>query len=128
MVASAKQITVTLTQEAGDAVIKGDPDRCSRCLEPSVERYEIHARERRVDVLMHKTETDVIVTVTDTGVVSRVIFYRMCLIDSGRQTARAPASTRAWDSASPSYVTSSSFMEARRARKVPARTAGRVLS
>ncbi len=69
MVASAKQITVTLTQEAGDAVIKGDPDRLQQVfwnlLSNAVKFTPVNGC---VDVLMHKTETDVIVTVTDTGV------------------------------------------------------------
>jgi signal transduction histidine kinase len=69
MVASAKQIVVTLTQEAGDVVIKGDPDRLQQVFWNLLSNaVKFTPANGCVDVLMQKTETDVIVTVTDTGV------------------------------------------------------------
>src|SRR5882757_8975973 len=69
MVASAKQIAVTLTQEAGDAVIKGDPDRLQQVFWNLLSNaVKFTPANGCVDVRMHKTETHVIVTVADTGV------------------------------------------------------------
>jgi signal transduction histidine kinase len=69
MVASAKQIIVTLTQEAGDVLIKGDPDRLQQVFWNLLSNaVKFTPANGCVDVLMHKTETHVIVTVTDTGV------------------------------------------------------------
>jgi signal transduction histidine kinase len=69
MVASAKQIIVTLTQEAGDVVIKGDPDRLQQVFWNLLSNaVKFTPANGCVDVRMHSTETDVIVTVTDTGV------------------------------------------------------------
>src|SRR3984893_447262 len=69
MVASAKQIVVTLTQDAGDVVIKGDPDRLQQVFWNLLSNaVKFTPANGCVDVLMHKTETHVIVTVTDTGV------------------------------------------------------------
>ena len=69
MVASAKQIVVTLTQEAGDTVIKGDPDRLQQVFWNLLSNaVKFTPANGCVDVLMQKTESHVIVTVTDTGV------------------------------------------------------------
>jgi signal transduction histidine kinase len=69
MVASAKQIIVTLTQEASDVVIKGDPDRLQQVFWNLLSNaVKFTPANGCVDVRMHSTETDVIVTVTDTGV------------------------------------------------------------
>jgi signal transduction histidine kinase len=69
MVASAKQIVVTLTQEAGDVVIKGDPDRLQQVFWNLLSNaVKFTPANGCVDVLMQKTAAHVIVTVTDTGV------------------------------------------------------------
>lgn len=69
MVASAKQILMTLTQEAGEATIKGDPDRLQQVFWNLLSNaVKFTPANGCVDVRMHQTETHVIVTVTDTGV------------------------------------------------------------
>ena len=69
MVASAKQIIVTLTQEADDVVIKGDPDRLQQVfwnlLSNAVKFTPVNGA---VDVRMYQTGDEVIVSVTDTGI------------------------------------------------------------
>jgi signal transduction histidine kinase/CheY-like chemotaxis protein len=69
MVAGAKQIIVTLTQEAGDATIKGDPDRLQQVFWNLLSNaVKFTPANGCVDVRMYKTSTHVVVTVTDTGV------------------------------------------------------------
>jgi signal transduction histidine kinase len=69
LVASTKQIIVTLTQEAGDVTITGDPDRLQQVFWNLLSNaVKFTPSGGCVDVRMHKTETDVVVTVTDTGV------------------------------------------------------------
>lgn len=69
MVASAKQIIVTLTQEAGDVVIKGDPDRLQQVFWNLLSNaVKFTPANGAVDVRMHKTATEAVVTVTDTGI------------------------------------------------------------
>jgi signal transduction histidine kinase len=69
MVASAKQIIVTLTQEAGDVTIKGDPDRLQQVFWNLLSNaVKFTPANGCVDVRMYKTESHVMVTVTDTGV------------------------------------------------------------
>jgi signal transduction histidine kinase len=69
IVAAAKQIIVTLTQEADDVVIKGDPDRLQQVfwnlLSNAVKFTPVHGA---VDVRMYETGDEVIVAVTDTGI------------------------------------------------------------
>ena len=69
MVASAKQIIVTLTQEAGDVLIKGDPDRLQQVFWNLLSNaVKFTPANGAVDVRMHKTDTEAVVTVTDTGI------------------------------------------------------------
>jgi signal transduction histidine kinase len=69
MVASAKQIIVTLTQESGDAVIKGDPDRLQQVFWNLLSNaVKFTPANGAVDVRMYKTDSEVVVTVTDTGI------------------------------------------------------------
>jgi signal transduction histidine kinase len=69
MVASAKQIIVTLTQEAGDVVIKGDPDRLQQVFWNLLSNaVKFTPANGAIDVRMYKTDTHVVVTVTDTGI------------------------------------------------------------
>jgi signal transduction histidine kinase len=69
MVAGAKQIIVTLTQEAADAMIKGDPDRLQQVFWNLLSNaVKFTPANGCVDVRMYKTDTHVVVTVTDTGV------------------------------------------------------------
>jgi signal transduction histidine kinase len=69
MVAGAKQILVSLTQEAGDVTIKGDPDRLQQVFWNLLSNaVKFTPANGCIDVRMHKTEADVVVTVTDTGV------------------------------------------------------------
>ena len=69
MVASAKQIIVTLTQEAADVVIKGDPDRLQQVFWNLLSNaVKFTPANGAVDVRMYKTDIDVVVTVTDTGI------------------------------------------------------------
>ena len=69
MVASAKQIIVTLTQEAGDVMIKGDPDRLQQVFWNLLSNaVKFTPANGAVDVRMHKTATEAVVTVTDTGI------------------------------------------------------------
>jgi signal transduction histidine kinase len=69
MVAGAKQIIVSLAQEAGDVRIKGDPDRLQQVFWNLLSNaVKFTPANGCIDVRMHKTEADVIVTVTDTGV------------------------------------------------------------
>jgi len=69
MVASAKQIIVTLTQEDGDVVIKGDPDRLQQVFWNLLSNaVKFTPANGAIDVRMYKTETEVVVSVTDTGI------------------------------------------------------------
>jgi CheY-like chemotaxis protein len=69
MVAAAKQIIVTLTQEAGDVVIKGDPDRLQQVFWNLLSNaVKFTPANGAVDVRMSRTDTEVVVTVTDTGI------------------------------------------------------------
>ncbi|MEA3176905.1 MAG: hypothetical protein QOI59_428 [Gammaproteobacteria bacterium] len=69
MVAGAKQIIVTLTQEAADAMIKGDPDRLQQVFWNLLSNaVKFTPANGCVDVRMYRTDTHVVVTVTDTGV------------------------------------------------------------
>jgi len=69
MVASAKQIIVTLTQEAGDVVIKGDPDRLQQVFWNLLSNaVKFTPANGAVDVRMYKADSQVVVTVTDTGI------------------------------------------------------------
>jgi signal transduction histidine kinase len=69
MVASAKQIIVTFTQEADDVVIKGDPDRLQQVfwnlLSNAVKFTPVNGA---VDVRMYQAGDNIIVSVTDTGI------------------------------------------------------------
>jgi signal transduction histidine kinase len=69
MVASAKQISVTLMQQAEEVTIKGDPDRLQQVFWNLLSNaVKFTPSNGRVDVEMHRTDRDVVVTVTDTGV------------------------------------------------------------
>lgn len=69
MVASAKKIVVTLTQEAVDLTIKGDPDRLQQVFWNLLSNaVKFTPANGAVDVRMLETERDVVVTVTDTGI------------------------------------------------------------
>jgi signal transduction histidine kinase len=69
MVAAAKQIIVTLTQEAGDVVIKGDPDRLQQVFWNLLSNaVKFTPANGAVDVRMYKTDRAVVVAVTDTGI------------------------------------------------------------
>jgi signal transduction histidine kinase len=69
MVAAAKQIIVTLTQEAGDLTISGDPDRLQQVFWNLLSNaVKFTPANGAVDVRMYETETDAVVTVTDTGI------------------------------------------------------------
>jgi signal transduction histidine kinase len=69
MVAGAKHIIVSLTQEAGDVTIKGDPDRLQQVFWNLLSNaVKFTPANGCIDVRMHKTEEHVIVTVTDTGI------------------------------------------------------------
>lgn len=69
MVASAKQIMVSLTQEAGDVAIKGDPDRLQQVFWNLLSNaVKFTPTNGCVDVRIYSTDSEVVVTVTDTGV------------------------------------------------------------
>jgi signal transduction histidine kinase len=69
LVANGKQIVVTLTQEAPDTLIKGDTDRLQQVFWNLLSNaVKFTPANGCVDVRMYKTDTDVVVTVTDTGV------------------------------------------------------------
>lgn len=69
MVASAKQIIVTLTQEAGDVVIKGDPDRLQQVFWNLLSNaVKFTPANGAVDVRMYKSDSHIVVAVTDTGI------------------------------------------------------------
>jgi signal transduction histidine kinase len=69
MVASAKQIVVTFTQEAGDVAIKGDPDRLQQVFWNLLSNaVKFTPANGAVDVRMYKTDAEAVVTVTDTGI------------------------------------------------------------
>lgn len=69
MVAAAKQIIVTLTQEDGDVVIKGDPDRLQQVFWNLLSNaVKFTPANGAVDVRMYKADNEVVVTVTDTGI------------------------------------------------------------
>jgi signal transduction histidine kinase/ActR/RegA family two-component response regulator len=69
MVAGAKHIIVSLTQEADDVTIKGDPNRLQQVFWNLLSNaVKFTPANGCIDVRMHKTEEHVIVTVTDTGV------------------------------------------------------------
>jgi signal transduction histidine kinase len=69
MVASAKQIIVTLTLEVGDVVIKGDPDRLQQVFWNLLSNaVKFTPANGAVDVRMYTAGDEVVVTVTDTGI------------------------------------------------------------
>jgi signal transduction histidine kinase len=69
MVANSKQISVTLTQDPGDVSIKGDPDRLQQVFWNLLSNaVKFTPADGCVDVQMTRTESNVVVTVTDTGV------------------------------------------------------------
>jgi CheY-like chemotaxis protein len=69
MVANAKQITVTLTQDPGEVIIKGDPDRLLQVFWNLLSNaVKFTPADGCVDVQMRQTAADVIVTVRDTGI------------------------------------------------------------
>jgi PAS domain S-box-containing protein len=69
LVASTKQIIVTLSQEAPNAVVRGDPDRLQQVfLNLLSNAVKFTPAGGCVDVRMHLSDSTVIVTVTDTGV------------------------------------------------------------
>jgi PAS domain S-box-containing protein len=69
LVASTKQILVTLTQEGPETVIRGDPDRLQQVFWNLLSNaVKFTLANGCIDVRMHSSESEVIVTVTDTGV------------------------------------------------------------
>jgi PAS domain S-box-containing protein len=69
LVASAKQIVVTLSQEAPQAMVEGDPDRLQQVfLNLLSNAVKFTPSGGCVDVRMYQAESNVIVSVTDTGV------------------------------------------------------------
>jgi PAS domain S-box-containing protein len=68
LVASTKQIVVTLSQEAAGTTIQGDPDRLQQVFWNLLSNaVKFTPAGGCVDVRMYKSETHVSVTVTDTG-------------------------------------------------------------
>jgi signal transduction histidine kinase len=69
MVAGARQIAVTLAQEAGQITIKGDPGRLQQVFWNLLSNaVKFTPANGRVEVRMQKTETYAVVTVADSGV------------------------------------------------------------
>jgi CheY-like chemotaxis protein len=69
LVASTKQIVVTLTQETPEILIKGDPDRLQQVFWNLLSNaVKFTPANGCVDVRMHKTASEAVITVTDTGV------------------------------------------------------------
>ncbi|HEY6483837.1 MAG TPA: response regulator [Steroidobacteraceae bacterium] len=69
LVAGAKQIIVSLTEEATGVMVQGDPERLQQVfLNLLSNAVKFTAANGCVDVRLRKTESHVIVSVTDTGV------------------------------------------------------------
>lgn len=69
LVAQAKQLTITLSREAGDARISGDPDRLQQVFWNLLSNaVKFTPAGGRVTVRLTSTAEDVSITVTDTGV------------------------------------------------------------
>ena len=69
MVAAAKKIIVTLTQESHDLVIKGDPDRLQQVFWNLLSNaVKFTPANGAVDVRMYQADGEVVLTVTDTGI------------------------------------------------------------
>jgi signal transduction histidine kinase len=69
LVASTKQIAVTLSQEAPDAIVRGDPDRLQQVFWNLLSNAVKFTPDGGcVDVSLRATDAQVSVTVTDTGV------------------------------------------------------------
>jgi signal transduction histidine kinase len=69
LVAQSKQLAITLTQDAGDARVSGDPDRLQQVFWNLLSNaVKFTAAGGRVDVRMQTVGENVSITVTDTGI------------------------------------------------------------